>query len=45
MFVYPSPYTGPDPPPTIAGQRAYCAGNGVVHPKDGMPVRMRLRRP
>lgn len=35
----------PTPPPTIAGQRAYCAGNGVVHPKDSMPVRVRLRQP
>ncbi|KAI8949171.1 vera protein [Xylaria longipes] len=27
----------------IDGERLYWAGNGIVHPKDGMPVHVRLR--
>ncbi|GAP85036.2 putative cytochrome P450 4V3 [Rosellinia necatrix] len=27
----------------IDGQRLYSAGDGIVHPKDGMPVHVRLR--
>ncbi|KAI0409159.1 vera protein [Xylaria palmicola] len=29
---------------TINGERLYGAGNGIVHPKDGMPVHVRLRQ-
>ncbi|KAI8626167.1 vera protein [Xylariaceae sp. FL1651] len=36
---------GPNATPTanIAGERLYTVGNGTVHPKDGMPVHVRLR--
>ncbi|OTB01946.1 hypothetical protein M426DRAFT_323042 [Hypoxylon sp. CI-4A] len=36
---------GPKATPTHAvnGQRLYSSGNGTVHPKDGMPVHVRLR--
>ncbi|KAI1170903.1 vera protein [Nemania sp. FL0916] len=27
----------------VDGERLYWAGNGIVHPKDGMPVHVRLR--
>ncbi|KAI0968341.1 vera protein [Xylaria arbuscula] len=31
------------PDAKIDGQRLYSSGNGIVHPKDGMPVHVRLR--
>ncbi|KAI0114207.1 cytochrome P450 4V3 [Hypoxylon sp. NC0597] len=31
------------PTHVVNGQRLYCIGNGTVHPKDGMPVHVRLR--
>jgi hypothetical protein len=27
----------------IGGERLYWGGDGTVHPKDGMPVHVRLR--
>ncbi|KAI1377841.1 cytochrome P450 4V3 [Hypoxylon crocopeplum] len=36
---------GPKATPThvVNGKRLYCIGNGTVHPKDGMPVHVKLR--
>lgn len=28
----------------VRGQRLYVAGDGIGHPKEGMPVRVRLRQ-
>lgn len=28
----------------VRGQRLYVAGDGIGHPKDGMPVHVRLRQ-
>lgn len=31
------------PSHVVDGKRLYCVGNGTVHPKDGMPMHVRLR--
>ena len=38
-----SPRGNLGPQPTIDGERLYRSGNGTVHPKDSMPVHIRLR--